>query len=528
MKKINLEMEKEHLENMRERDFVKKIMDFIKSDHCYYGNILVLYGLKRTGKKTAMKQALLKLPQDVQYAFYELADGDEMSDVEKVLDEEHDRGVTVVCFDEITKAKDFVRHSSVLPDIYAKMGIRIIAAGTDSLCFEDADYGELYGRTYRLNTTHISLAEHCRVLGTNDIDDYIQHGGLMREGTDAKSFVHDYESAREYLDSAIAENLCNGMRKDYHIECMYDLSAEELRFIAKKMVELYSGVLDRKNVQKGLENGNANFPAKKLFEIEADKDIVQKIALEEEDITKDFLKVINADKTISHVITEYMVVTIRNYLLDMKALSSTMKITFFYEENEIISKSRKKEHEIYIVQPTIKYYHLQEEKKFIKEEAYYKQLPQTEKKFVQQRLDEKIKEEMLQQIILFDVHAALPKKRYDVAKTCFVIKGKDYCEYDMLIFDHEKCRCRGFEIAYTTQPFAWQERHLQNEMFREIIDHEYGERESVCVLYLGESFALPSGTIYLNITDFLMSVERYHDMDQVFDELTQDLPVREL
>jgi hypothetical protein len=48
----------------------------------------------------------------------------------------------------------------------------------------------------------------------------------------------------------------------------------------------------------------------------------------------------------------------------------------------------------------------------------------------------------------------------------------------------------------------------------------YGDRESACVLYLGKPFVKNTGTVYLNITDFLLSIDKQRDMDKVMEELT--------
>jgi predicted AAA+ superfamily ATPase len=527
MKKISLEDAALRNKNIKERDFVGKITDFIDSRRCYHGNILVLYGLRRTGKTTAMEQALLKLPKDVKCAFYELDDKDEIADVERTLVEERHNGVTVICFDEITKAEDFITNSASLPDIFAKMGMRIIVTGTDSLGFRFADYRELYGRSVRLNTTHISFAEHCRVLGTNDIDDYIQYGGLMREGADER-FVYDYETARRYLDSAVAENICSSIKNNYHSSCLDDLSVKELRCIIEKIVELYSGFFDRKTILKEIKNVSVNFPVNKLPEIGTDENVIEKLTIEKENITKDFLKKINADAVISHTITEEMAKEIRDCLFDMHVLSLTMKITYSYEEGKEFWKSRNKELEIYVVQPAIKYFHLQEGKRFIEDEKYYAHLSPEEKNFMQKRLDEKIKGDMTEQIIVFDVDAALPTERYSVLKPCFTINGKSAGEYDMLVFDKEKCCYWGFEIKHTTNAFYKQEQHLQNDKITSFMNREYGKREHVCVLYRGKPFVSSTRTIYLNITDFCLAVDKYRDMDRVFEELAKGLEVRDL
>lgn len=47
------------------------------------------------------------------------------------------------------------------------------------------------------------------------------------------------------------------------------------------------------------------------------------------------------------------------------------------------------------------------------------------------------------------------------------------------------------------------------------------------MLYRGKPFVSDSGTMYLNITDFMQKINKYRDMDMVFGELTRDLSTEE-
>ena len=283
-----------------------------------YGEILVLYGLRRTGKTVLMEQLVSE--SNEKCAFYEVEDKDSMEDVERALFTEQENGTTLVCLDEITKAKDFITSSSVLPDIFAKEGMKIVVAGTDSLGFQFADIGELFDRTKRIRTTHIPFAEHSRVLNTDDIDDYIMFGGLMRKGADER-VITDYSSACKYLDSAVVENISNSIKADKHDNCVKNLSIQELRAIIEKMVEIYSGSFDRTEMQDELKKASVNYPISKL----EDKDIIKYLTLEKKNITKGFAKVINADININTTITDDMVDALEHYLIEMDVLSALVR-----------------------------------------------------------------------------------------------------------------------------------------------------------------------------------------------------------
>lgn len=438
------------------RECLQEVNNFINSDKCYDGKILVLYGLQGTGKTTIMQQVLQEYENPDKCAFYEVENSDDLTDIKRAIIKEKENGVEVICLDEITRASDFIIDSAVLPDIFAKTGIKIIATGDDSLGFSFADENELYDRTVRVNTTYISFAEHCRVLETDDIDDYIQYGGLMKKGEDGKRIVFDYESAYKYLASAVVENISNSMKNSSEDSCLDSLSFSELRTIVEKMVEIYSSKLS----------------------------------------------VNNAESVIKIAATKEMIATLEKYLFNMNFLSVTLENSFSYTEETGWTESGTK-HEYYIMQPAIKYYHLG--------------------KIVQQKPDEKIKEDMTEQIIIFDTGKILPSDNYLVSKPVFYIDGKRKGEYDMLVYDKQENKYWSFIITHKPEPLHLQEQHLQNAKFREIIDKKYGYRKHAGVLYPGKPFIATSGTIYLNITEFMLALNQYKDMDQAMFELTNIL-----
>ena len=475
------------------RDAVADVEKFVINPDVSNGRVLVLYGLRRTGKTTIMEQVLENHRDNRRCAFYEVEDNDTLDDVKKVIIDEKYKGVTLICFDEITKANDFITNSAALPDVFAKEGITIVLTGTDSLGFQFAEDNELYDRVVRINTTHVPFAEHCRVLDTNDIDDYIEYGGLMKKGLEKDDrIVHDYYSACRYLDSAVAENIARSVKRNPEDNCLEDLSKKELKAIIEKLVEAYSGKIDRKLLQNKLKSASISYVEKKYTDI-LEEDIIDRLVMEKSNIVRDFLEKVNADESIKTPITKEMIDTLERYLINMNVLSTTPETD--YHQDDAVWTEGKTAHEYYLIQPAIKYYHLQEAKKFIESEKYYKELSTNEKQYLESKLDEKIKGDMTEQIILYDVFKSLDKKQYLVTKPVFFVDGQRKGEYDMLIYDKQKNVHWGFEIKHTNSPFFKQEQHLQNNDFAEIMNKKYGHRENVCVLYRGTSFCATSGTI---------------------------------
>lgn len=514
---IRRDLTKINTKGMKERDAVKEVESFIESDACLNGNILVLYGLRRTGKTTILEQVLQKYKENYRCAFYEVEDSDDLQSVKHAIVEEVNVGTTLICFDEITKAEDFIINSAALPDVFAKEGIKIIVTGTDSLGFLFAENTELYDRVVKINTTYISFAEHCRVLGTKDVDDYVRYGGLMKKGANNNRIVYDYASACKYLDSAVAENISRSIQKDPEDSCLECLTLAELRAIIEKMVELYSGTLSTKVIQNDLKKVSVNYPVSKLGEI-ADARVVNLLTLESKEITIDFANTIGAGTKIEHKITKEMVETLEKYLFDMHVLSVTKQISFYYTKN-LGWKEDNVKHEYYVIQPAIKFYHLQEGKRFIEDRDYYKELSYSEKLFMQNKLDEKIIGDVLEQIILFDVSNCLSEKDYFVCKPVFYVEGQRKGEYDMLVYDKEQNCHWAFEIKHTTEPFYLQEQHLQNGEFQEITETKFGSRKLAIVLYRGKSFVSERGSTYLNVVDFLLAMDELRSLTKVLSKL---------
>ncbi len=523
-----------NVEGKKERYAVKEVRNFIDSDKALDGNILILYGLRRTGKTTIMEQALSGYQDKNLCAFYEVQENDTMVDIEETLFDASKQGIKVICFDEITKADDFITNSASLADVFAKKDMRIIVTGTDSLSFVLATNHELYGRAYEINTTYIPFAEHAEVLDTNDMDDYIQFGGLMCKGKDiGDKFIYDYNSALKYLDSAVSENIVNSLKKNNGDSYLEELSKKELQTIIEKLVEIYSGSFNKKSIQNKLTKVSVNYPIKFLANL-IDDDLIRPITSNNREIAKDFAETINADTEIKTQINAEMITELKNYLTDLNLVSVTSTVKFRY--NEEGWNSEKPEYEYYIIQPAIKFNHLLKGKDFFKNAPYYNKLSNLEKDFLETKLEEKIFGDMLEQIVLFDTSKALnvnlvrfDKKKYEVYKPSFIVNNQKKGEFDMLIYDTNRYKYWGFEIKHTTMPFIAQEKHLQDEAFFPILEHNFGHRENVCVLYRGEPFlSADSDTIYLNVTDFLCSINRTHDVEKTILELTQNLSSREI
>lgn len=516
-------IDKIDVSGLKRRYALKRIKDFIENNNELGGKIVVLFGLRRTGKTTIMEQIVSDYRDKYKCAFCEVKETDDMDTINDKIIELRNEGVRLICLDEITKAKDFITDSASLADVFAKEGMKIIVAGADSLGFVFADNTELFDRTMRIRTTHIPFAEHCYVLDVDDIDDYILYGGLMRKGAEEIN-VSDYESAKKYLDSSVSENIASSIDKDFHNNELKKLSVEEVRTIIEKLVELYSGVFNKKLIQNELKSISINKLVDRLAKTEY-ADYVYPVSVTKANVRKDFIKEINADKTITTTITDNMIQIFENYLIDMDLLSATSKKIFQYTD-EFGWREYPEEKTFYIVQPAIKYYHLKKGIEFIEESQYFQSLPRVLKNEMKSIYENSIKGEMMEQIAIFDIAKILDNKKYYVCKPMFLVNGENKGEYDILVYDNQENVYWAVEVKHSSEICEEQSKHLRNPFFKEIIDRQYGTRADFFVLYRGES-QISNGVKYINIADFMFELYESKDINETLLQIGEEFALEQ-
>lgn len=536
MKELHLSDFENNLMDIKEkRNAYTDVCDFINSRRCYKGEVCILYGLRRTGKTTIMQQAAVDTGDDNSCLFLETTSDDTMDKLYDRLDQAVKDGVKYVFIDEITAVPDFIDESALLADIYAKQGLRIVLSGTDSLSFVFAENHSLFGRATSISTTYIPFEEHCRVLNTKDMDDYISYGGLMAKGVTKKEdrFVYDYKSACRYLNDAVSGNISrsiHNLAKYANHTALYDVSEEEMTAVLEKMVEKYSGVLNTTLANEELKKIALSFPTdrQEFLELEG-AEIFQYLRANKPEIVKEFAKEINADTTITHKFTEDMINRLEDELTDLGFVSVIKHQGFVYNKNSGWN-SLAVDKEYYLIQPAIKYYHLQKALEFVESNPHYQSLSGEGRQFIADKLTSKIKGDMTEQIVVFEVANALPSEKYSVYKTSFRNQDLNSMlgEYDMLVYDKSANSYYAFEIKHTSEPSSEQYKHLMNENFMEIIDYMYGNKENVAVLYNGKPFKVSNGVVYLNIADFVKEIAYNKDFKEVMYNLCKDLEIRDL
>lgn len=179
--------------------------------------VFILYGLRRTGKTTMIRQALAEMNDTdlMKSAFIQITAQDTLAALNTDLKVLESQGFQYVFLDEVTLLDDFIEGAALFSDIFAASGMRIVLSGTDSLGFLFTEDEQLYDRCILLHTTFIPYREFESVLGIHGIDEYIRYGGTMSLGgvhyNESSTFASK-ERADEYVDTAIAHNIQHSLR----------------------------------------------------------------------------------------------------------------------------------------------------------------------------------------------------------------------------------------------------------------------------------------------------------------------------
>lgn len=203
----------ENVTRYKERECIKILKSYLRSEAS--GRVCLIYGLRRTGKTTLVLQAIAELPKE-ETAYIKIMSTNTMAELNQDLKLLSDLGVKYAFIDEVTLMEDFIDGASLLSDVYAMFGMKIVLSGTDSLGFAISVNEELYDRAITIHTTFIPFREYSRLLGIHDVDEYIRYGGTFRVGetefddpefSDEGISFRDDESTRRYIDTAIARNI---------------------------------------------------------------------------------------------------------------------------------------------------------------------------------------------------------------------------------------------------------------------------------------------------------------------------------
>lgn len=483
----------------KKRRLFSDIQDFIYGSN--HTKVLILYGLRRTGKTTLIRQAIAEMNEkDFSKAvFMQITPNIELSDVNEDLNTLLKLGFKYVFIDEVTLLSDFIEGAALFSDIYASCGMKIVLSGTDSLGFCFAEDEQLYDRSIFIHTTFIPYKEFEEVLGIKGIDEYIRYGGTMSLGgvhyNDESTFASK-ESTDEYVDSAIAKNIQHSL-KHYqnggHFRALYSLyEKNELTSAINRVVEdtnhrFTLDVLTRDFLSHDLGISARNLRKDRV----APNDILDHIdkALFTERLKK-ALEIKNKDEQAVKIDEEHRL-EIKEYL-DALGLTSDIEVRSLPVGDASSFKT-------VFVQPGIRYAQAHDFVRSLLLDKSFQNLSLIERNAIIDRILSDIKGRMMEDIVLLETKVANPKKQ--VFQLHFAVG-----EFDMVIADEETSTCEIFEIKHSQERAPEQYRHLIDEEKLAKTEFRYGRITKRAVIYRGDDITLDNGIQYLNVERYLKSL----------------------
>lgn len=481
----------------KRRECYASLHDFLFGEQ--QDKVLILYGLRRTGKTTMIRQALLDMsPEQLRVAaFIQIKAKDTLSEINDDLKYLEEQGYRYVFIDEVTLMEDFIEGAALFSDIYAAGGMKLVLSGTDSLGFIFTESEQLYDRCIFLRTTFIPYREFANVLGIEGIDEYIRYGGTMSMGgvnyNERSSFATD-KSAGEYIDSAIARNIQHALQyyqDGGHFRHLYELYQKgELTSAVNRIVEDMNHRFTIEVLTKTFASNDLAISVRNLLsDRKVPIDLTQN--MDKETVTavlKDMLSILNKEEQ-TIAIDETHACQIKEYLM-LLDLIMEVDLLYFPEVNH-------REKITVISQPGMRYAQANALVSGLLLDEKFMALSAIERNRILERILSEIKGRMMEDIVLLETKLANPKKQ--VFQLQFAVG-----EFDMVVYDPDTISCAIYEIKYSREVIPNQYRHLVNEEKCAATEHRFGTITGRYVIYRGEA-ASSDGVQYLNVEQYLKS-----------------------
>lgn len=458
--------------------------------------VFILYGLRRTGKTTLIRQIILNMkPEERQKAaFIQIKSSDTLSDINADLKTLEAQGYQYVFVDEVTLMEDFIEGAALFSDIYAGSGMKLVLSGTDSLGFIFTKHGQLYDRCIMLHTTFIPYREFENVLGISGIDNYIRYGGTMSiSGINYnESTFTTKQSTDEYIDSAIARNIQHSLKyyqDGGHFRNLYDLYEKgELTSAINRVVEDINHRFTKEVLTRTFSSHDLSLSARNLLhDRENPVDLYQTVDKEAVTATlKSMLDILDKEEQ-KVEIDETHAIQIKEYLAMLDLL---MEVDLQY-----LPHVNRHDRITVITQPGLRYAQATALVNSMLLDEQFSTLSAVERSRILERILSEIKGRMMEDIVLLETKLANPDKV--VFQLQFAVG-----EFDMIVADPKALTCEIFEIKYSQEVVPAQYRHLTDEEKCAQTEHRYGKITDRTVIYRGETTE-SENVRYVNVEEYL-------------------------
>lgn len=486
------------VKSYKQRECIQSLKDYIYGE--IHDKVFILYGLRRTGKTTMIRQVIVEMKPSVfnKTAFIQVKANDTLSDVNHDLLLLEKNGYQYIFIDEVTLLEDFIENASIFSDIYASSGMKIILSGTASLGFAFSKQEQLYDRCILLHTTFIPYREFENVLGIKGIDEYIRYGGTMSiSGTNYNddTIFSNAKNTEEYIDTAIAKNIQHSLKLyEYggHFRKLLDLyEKNELTNVINRVIEHINHRFTRDVIESTFKSHDLSITANNLLKDRFNPiDIKEHINLEK--VTNgimEILDILNKEEQ-SIEIEDAHLQQIKEYLMILDLIQEI--------DLEFLPDVEQKSKISVITQPGMRYAQASAIIDNLLLDSKFLELSPVERKRITERLLDEIRGRMMEEIVLLET--ALAKHDKKIFKLQFPIG-----EFDMVIYDKKNLTCEIYEIKHSKEKVVNQYRHLIDQDKCTMVEHRYGEITKKVVIYRGETCIF--NTIeYLNVEEYLKSL----------------------
>lgn len=470
--------------NYKKRECIQMLRDYIFKD--IDDKVFILYGLRRTGKTTLIRQIILELPESDfnKAAFIQVTSKDSLSDIDEDLRLLEKNGYKYVFLDEMTLMEDFIEGSALFSDIYASSGMKIVLSGTDSLGFAFSKEEQLYDRCIMLHTTFIPYREFENVLGIYGIDEYIRYGGTMSLGGinyNASTPFSNIKDTEEYINTSIAKNIQHSLK-------MYQYGGH-----FRQLLDLYEKGELTNVINRVVEDMNHRFTKSVVERITANNllgDRVDSLNLDKVTLgIKNMLDILNKEEQ-SVDISDVHMTQIKEYLAILDLIKEI--------DLEYLPEVNQKSKIIVVTQPGLRYAQAEAIVENLLLDEKFQELDIQKRTRILERLLSEIRGKMMEDIVLLETKLA--KKDKHVFKLQFPIG-----EFDMVVQDPKTLSCEIYEIKYSKERACEQYRHINDEEKCAMTTHRYGNITGRYVIYRGENTEMDT-IQYLNVEDYLKSL----------------------
>lgn len=487
------------VKNFRTREIYQLLHDYIHGLND--DRVFILYGLRRTGKTTLIRQVILNMSEEdqKQTAFLQALPDETLADMNQDLKQLENEGYRYVFIDQVTLLSDFIDGAALFSDIFAASGMKIVLSGTDSLGFLFAEDEQLYDRCFLLHTTFIPYREFERVLGIHGIDQYIRYGGTMSPGGvnyNAELPFSDAKRTNEYIDTAIAGNIQHSLKyyqHEGHFRQLYELYEQG------ELTNAINRVIEDMNHRFTLEVINTAFQSHDLgiarTNLRKDRnnpsDILDDIDTETvTDRLKNLLEI--REKEEGKVpVTEEHVREIKEYLA---------MLDLIHEIDVVSAGSQNQSHKrIIFTQPGLRYAEAEALITSLIQDETFRDLGIRERNRVTERILDEIKGRMMEDTILLET--AMAHAELQVFVLQFAIG-----EFDMVTCNPVKMTCSIYEVKHSREAVPEQYRHLVDEAKLKETTRQYGDITGRYVIYNGNDH-VQDDIRYINAEEYLKQLK---------------------